>query len=358
MRSILIICIICLKSILSAQDKGLKNQIPASTFITDLSDKINISGFVERATTGFTLKAIRDIQYSPNEGLHLGVRIQHKWLGFALSYSPKKLQNDNIGQSELFNVMINSYGKKFGSDLYFLSYRGYFIENTRDLESKAPGSENRKNPFQFRYDLNTVNTGFNVWYLFNSGRYSYRSSFAQNEWQKKSAGSFLINLSVNYYRLNADSTVVPQRYDKSVEEEGRLKSGTFYSFVLMPGYAHTFVLRNFFFITISPSAGLMFQLQDYFTQHDINVKRNGLFPRFMARAAIGYNSGKFYYGITALNDVYTIPLAKNTRIDNQLNSVTIYLGFRFEVPPGLKKASDMLGKWDPVNILSVKSSIK
>ncbi|MBE9517967.1 MAG: DUF4421 family protein [Bacteroidetes bacterium] len=38
-------------------------------------------------------------------------------------------------------------------------------------------------------DLRTNIIGLNVQYLFNSERYSYKASFLQNEFQKRSAGS-------------------------------------------------------------------------------------------------------------------------------------------------------------------------
>jgi hypothetical protein len=326
-------------------------------YVEDLSDMINVAPFVSKSTTGFILSGAKSIEYFPNEGVTLGVKLQHKWLGLALAYSPKKLQDESIGQSDFINIVLNSYGKQLGFDLYYLNYRGYYVRNTGALQRNNPPPPDDRNPNNYRYDLNTTNTGLNVYYLFNGKKYSYRSTFLHNEWQKKSAGSFLVTASFNYYRLSGDSTMVPVRYDdRAGIEQARLKSGDFYSFCLMPGYAHTFVIFKRFFITLVPSTGIMLQTQNYITENNLNVERQGVNIRSTGRIGVGFNSRRFYCGFSYIGDVYDIQLAKEYRISNQINSSILFAGVRLGVPKSLKKYSDFLGKCDPVNILSIGKS--
>ena len=58
------------------------------------------------------------IQYEPNEAPSIGLKLQHKWLGVCFTYGPKGIQNNEKGTSEYFNLVLNSYGKKIGFDIY------------------------------------------------------------------------------------------------------------------------------------------------------------------------------------------------------------------------------------------------
>lgn len=359
MRYLVFFCCLLSMAHLQAQDTlstthDTRKIFRREDYLEDFSNMINVTPFALKSTTGFTLSGNKNIQYAPNEGVSLGIKLQHKWLGFAISYSPRKFQNENIGQSDFMNIMLNSYGKKIGFDVYYLTYRGYIVENLRDLERIPPGTNENVHPNRFRYDLHTLNTGFNAYYIFNSKKFSYRSTFLQNEWQKKSAGSFMLTASMNYYQLEGDSTVVPVRYDPLADEQARLKSGDFLSVALMPGYTHTFVVFKRLFLTLSPSVGFMFQEQHYLTEHDMVVNRQTFIPRLMGRTGLGFNSRRFYAGISSVNDVYNIQLAKGTRINNQISSFTLYTGFRLGVPRPMQKYSDLLGKLDPLRFIGLQ----
>jgi hypothetical protein len=331
---------------------------PAESSVVDLTDQINITPFILRQSNGFRIGGLNNnktINYSPNDGVSLGVRFHHKWLGLALAYSPRKLQDADIGQSDFINILLNSYGKKVGFDLYYLTYNGYLIENFRELE-KIPASndDSRKNPLRFRYDLHTLNTGANVYYIFNSRKYSYRSTFLQNEWQQKTAGSFMLTFSLNYYELKGDSSILPLRYDLKAGEENQLVNGRFLSFAFLPGYSFTLVAFKHLFLTLSPSIGVMVQQQYYTTQTGETIDRVPIILRTLGRSGVGYNSRYFYAGLTSVTDVYNIPLASKVRLENLINNFTIYAGFRLNVPKPLKKYSDWLGKLSPGNIFTLQ----
>lgn len=309
-------------------------------YVEDFTSKVNISPFAFKSSNMFTLQGKGRLDYEPNDYLSLGIRFMHKWLGFAYSYAPKNLQERLKGTTTYTNFQLNSYGKKMGFDIYYLGYSGYYISNTRQLEELRTLVP--KNEFIKRPDIATISIGTNIYYIYNHKKYSYRSTFVQNEIQKHSAGSFMLSASFSYYNISADSSIVPAAF-VNVENEARLRRGDFYSLCFMPGYGHTFVISNGFFITLSLFGGLNIQQQHYFV--DISSKqfdKAAFIPRVMGRGGIGYNSKKFYCGIMSIGDDYVVPLSKGEKLTYLVGSASFYLGFRFNVPKSMQKYSNKL----------------
>jgi hypothetical protein len=49
----------------------------------------------------------------------------------------------------------------------------------------------------------------------NPQRFSFNAAMTQNEWQKKSAGSFMIGGLVYYGQIKGDSSLVPKQVENS-----------------------------------------------------------------------------------------------------------------------------------------------
>jgi hypothetical protein len=334
-----------------AQDSLKRKQLPREYFITDVSDKLNVALFFLNNKNDFALAGNKNVKlnYSPNDYGVLGISVRLHWLGLAFGYAPKNLQENFKGTTSYTNIKLSSYGKKMGFDIYYLDYSGFFLDNTKELF--GPDYQARH---YIRPDLNTLNIGANYYYIFNHKRYSYRSTFIQNEIQKHSAGSFMINASLNYFNLNADSSIVPKGIDENkFSPEAKIKKGDFYNLSLMPGYGHTFVAKQKMFLTLSVYGGVNAQQQHYTSElKNFNQKVFDAFeliPRAMARIGIGYNSQKFFTGINAVIDVYNLPLGKNERVIYSVGSASIYFGCHFNLPKSVTKYTDYMKKFPNLN---------
>jgi hypothetical protein len=234
----------------NGQDSLSRKTKPRTYFVEDISDKLNISLFALNNKNDMTLTGKKgvNLNYVPNDYLVSGIGVRLYWLGLSFGYAPKNLQEKAKGSTTYTHFRLSSYGKKMGFDVYYLDYSGYFLGNSGSIpELNLPQKENYIRP-----DLNTLNLGANFYYIFNHKRYSYRSTFIQNEIQKHSAGSFMLNASVNYYRLGADSSIVPKSIDPlKFSKEAKLHEGDFYNFCVMPGYGHTFVVKERLYLTLS-----------------------------------------------------------------------------------------------------------
>jgi len=327
------------------------NRDVRNEYVKNLNGLLNVSPFIYAASNRFVFAGGgKKIDYSPNEAPSIGIKLQHKWLGVSFMWGPKNIQEEKKGTSTYYSFNLNSYGKTNGFDIYYTTNKGYYVDNKKVLQDLGINA-----PAIIRSDLHTIGAGLNAYYIFNHKKYSYRSTFIQNEIQKKSAGSFLTTVSCSYYSMGADSSVVLNIYHREVSRESQIMSGTFYSAGLMPGYAHTFVILKKFYATISISWGPLFQIQNYTIKDSIieqDISRKIWITRGLIRAGIGYNSEKFYAGFSGVGDNYHIPLGTGNQLQYSVGNVQLFLGFRFVMPKKARFVSDWM---DKVPLLSEKS---
>jgi hypothetical protein len=336
---------------IKAQDSLKRKQFLRDYFVQDISEKLNVSLYFLNNKSDFSLAGIKAIKlnYSPNDYGAIGLSVRLNWLGIAFGYAPKNLQENFKGTTTYTNFKISSYGKKLGFDIYYLDYSGFFLDNTKQVLGN-----NFPLRHYIRQDLNTLTIGTNFYYIFNHKRYSYRSTFIQNEIQKYSAGSFMINGSLNYFNISADSSIVPKEIDVlNYSPEAKIKKGDFYNLSIMPGYGHTFVAFKHWFLTLSAYAGINLQ-QQYYTSElkDFRTEVYNQFefiPRAMARAGVGYNSPQFFAGINGVFDVYNLPLGKNEHISYSVGSASAYLGYHFNLPKSITKHTDKMKVFPNIN---------
>ncbi|MES2778805.1 MAG: DUF4421 family protein [Bacteroidota bacterium] len=319
-----------------------------SDYIQDLTNYINITPFIHNAANGFELRAKKNLRYDPNESIGIGLRMAHKWLILAVGYGPKNIQEKKRGSTDYLNITLNSYGKRFGFDAYYLAYTGYYISNPAGIPNL--GTFYGKD-FPILPDLSTLNVGCNVFYIFNNQKYSYRAPFVQNELQKRSAGSFILTASYSYYRLKSDTGIVPALAFSEIPPESRITEGSFNSISIMPGYSFTLVGFKRLFFTLSPSLGIMAQQQSYLIDNTPGTRSViDVVPRAMSRFAFGYNGKRFYTGFTSIIDTYNVPLANKDFLMYTIGGGSFYIGYRITVPQSLQKASDKLEYYNPKNV--------
>lgn len=326
-------------TILKAQEKIENRLVNRNDYVTNLTDMINVTPFIYAASNQFVFAANKkSIEYRPNEAPSIGLKLQHKWLGFAFTYGPKRIQDAAKGTSAYYNFLINSYGKKSGFDVYYVSNKGYYIGNKKVMEDL-----NVTVPYILRPDLETKGVGFNAYYIFNNRKFSYRSSFIQNEIQRKTAGSFLVTLSGSYYAMKADSSVVLDIYHNQIELISQIKSGNFYTAGVLPGYAITLVGLKRFYVTFSLSWGPLYQIQSYTVDKtDMKVSRNLWITRGLGRVSAGYNAPYFYAGFSAVGDNYHIPLGAGNQLQYSVGNLQVFIGTRLKFPKKWKPVSDWM----------------
>ena len=143
--------------------------------------------------------------------------------------------------------------------------------------------------------------------VFNSSKFSYAAPFVQNEIQEKSAGSFLLGGKMFYSNLFSDSSIVPFIARDSIygviSEVERSRA-----FQIGPtvGYAHSLVIKKRFFVIASLNLSFMTGPVRFVNFDGIEQKQWQVNPTAGIRMGIGYNSPKWFLGITFLQEGTTI----------------------------------------------------
>ncbi|MCR6719243.1 MAG: DUF4421 domain-containing protein [Chitinophagaceae bacterium] len=178
-------------------------------------------------------------------------------------------------------------------DFYGQFYRGYFM-SPRGRAMADPDK------FYLRPDLKVSVVGASVFRLFNGDQFSYRASYLQNEWQKKSAGSFLLGMEFYTGRVRGDSALLPSNADENMRQEG-ITQLRFTEFGPGAGYTYTGVIQQHFFITGSATvnADVSFVKE---TRDDEILKKTSISPNVTARAVAGYNNDRWGLALSWVNN--------------------------------------------------------
>ncbi|WP_282456591.1 DUF4421 domain-containing protein [Chitinophaga sedimenti] len=195
----------------------------------------------------------RELLYRPNNRFTLGVGANYELLGLNLVFNVPFINRDDEerGKTKFIDLQTHLYLRKLAIDLIGNYYKGFYIANPRSfIPGYQPGDG-----FPKRGDLYHTNFGAQVQYIFNDSKFSYRAAFVQNEWQKRSAGSFIAGGEVYRMEVRSDSNLVPTGNPEFFDGLQFSKSSIF-TLVGNVGYAYTFVYRKNFYATGSLSGGL------------------------------------------------------------------------------------------------------
>ncbi len=306
-----------------------------STFIQNLNDKFYIKPLLTTRSISLDIEdrrnRIDDILYEPTFNNYLGLGLYVFDIGVELSF---RLRNEGqdpaiYGETDAFDFQANLNLKRWGADLNIQRNAGFYLDEPADHDA----AWQRGDAFPQRSDLALNNLQFNVFYVFNHEKFSYRSSYNQADIQLKSAGSFLLGFSASTFRFLGDSTLVPFQAQSELPEELNVKSGRFTALGILPGYTHNFIYKQFY-MNVSFSAGPAHLWSRYSTEFR-ETNDLGIRPILNIRAALGYNSDTFFGGLSLVNQGISYEIDQ-LDINAVAGNIKVFLGYRFEETGFLK----------------------
>lgn len=313
-----------------------------STFFETFPDKVSARIYLSQKYTSFILKDNAygyELKYWPNTTLNLGLGATYKWATINVAFGFPFMNPDvGRGKSKYLDLQFHRYGRKMLIDAYGQFYRGFYLAP----EGLATNEEDK---YYVRPDLFVNELGLSMQYIFNNKRFSYPAAFLQSEWQKRSAGTFLLGGEIFAGEIFADSTLIPARINAEVAEEN-MERITFVELGPSAGYAYTLVVKKHFFATASVSGSLDAGLNTLYT--DEGEKREfGFRPNSMVRLAAGYNSRIWSFNAVYINNTVRLPgdgQDKHMRL--RTGNVRFHLVYRFLPGRKVKNVLRIIDKID------------
>ncbi len=266
------------------------------------------------------------ITLRPNGITNLGVGVNYKFIGIALSFGLPSTSSsiEKYGQTSSFDLQVSSFGKRIGFDGFLQEYKGYYLSNPQDhVEWDQPY-------YPQISDLRIFSIGANAFYLFNSKQFSYKAAFLRNVVQKKSAGSFSAGIFFNQDLVKSNNGFLPQEVGDSIWSDFDLKGFNAVSIGLSAGYHYTFVIKRNLFISLQGTPGLGYRHFSVTTLDDQLGNVDELAWQVFARIAIGYEFKHFYVGAMGSTILRSFKY-NNYTIDLGTEQFRVMIGKRFDV---------------------------
>lgn len=270
--------------------------------------------------------------YQSNTTFNLGIGATYHAFTVNIGVGVNRFNPEERGRTRYLDLQGHFYARKFNIDVLGEFYKGYYL--TPRGRAAPPGEQYYK-----RSDLALALVGIAFYRAFNDRKFSYQAGLLQNEWQKKSAGSFLAGGEIYYGSLHADSALAPKSLD-SVYARADLDKLHFFQFGPGIGYGYTLVIQQHFFILGSATVNLALRYtRERDAAHGDFRDHIDFAPNFILHAGLGYNTDNwclsalwvsttlnvkgpvsgYHYGVDTGN--YRLIYARRFKVNRKVRSV-------------------------------------
>jgi hypothetical protein len=307
-------------------------------FYISLSDSLTLRFLVVNKFNSFEIRdrsTDKDVDFAPNSDLKLGVGFNYKKIGLNILVNlPGVSVGKSKGESTYFDFNLTSYGRKFGFDIAYNKYNGYYWSNPKQI---IVGYKDSHLDYPQRPDISTGILAVSGYFNVNHKKFSYLSSFSQNERQLVSAGSPIIGAYANVFGLSStDSlTVLPEvaipEDDPELyfDEDLHFKSIQTRNIGVSGGYIYSFIIQQNFFITLSLQLGMGVESTDVTYANQPTRYLDGYNIFGVSRAAFGYNGTLDYIGISAFSSNFLTGSTDDLNVRYNLGSIRLIYAHRF-----------------------------
>ena len=304
--------------------------------------EFTVMGQITRTFESFVLSSNgQSVRLAPDGLTKIGPYFGWRWFFLGYTFDIKNIGFSQNGLRKEFDLSI--YSSQVGIDLFYRrTGDDYKIRDAR-LGYGIDGALFEGVPFA---GVNVGITGFNAYYIFNHGRFSYPAAFSQSTCQKISCGSWMAGLGYtdNTLDMNYDKLEQTLRERMAPGQELKLDSGMMFSdikyrdFMLSGGYAYNWVFAKNWLFCASGQVGLCYKTS-YGETADDN-KAGFTFDKVhldgIGRFGLVYNNTRWYAGCSAIlrtNNYRTSRFVAS----NIFGSFNAYIGYNFVLKKKYRK---------------------
>lgn len=165
-----------------------------------------------------------------------------------------------------------------------------------------------------------------VYYFFNNRKYSHAAAYCFSKYQLKSAGSWMLGLSIVSQRIFMDFSELPEEMMDYLPSLKRQYNFHHVDYDICGGYAHNWVLRPKVWLinlTLLPSLGYKHSYQDssYGSKSMFSTNFKGMF-------SVVYNHRALFANLNAMYEAY-VSYGNGSTFYNSIESLALSVGVRF-----------------------------
>lgn len=309
---LLIACFTCI--VINAQNDSLADKLVGNEFIQKFPDAITLRLEFNDHINSFEVNDKgNDLKYtvSPNLQARTSISVQFRSIDIEIGFTPEFLKfakdEDLYGKTKTFHLGFKTLLGQWLQGLEYSHTKGYYLD---DINIDLDG-----NILTFP-ELRVTNIGGSTEYIFNPN-FSYRARTNQNEWQKKSAGSFVPGVLYYYTRFN---------------EQGK-DNTTSLEFVVTPAYHYNLVIAENFLFSAGTAAGIgINNSTTKFKEDNFKESLTSLATFIQFTGGVGYNSKTFYAGVLGNLRFNNYNDGRQERLEDKQIYGNFYVGYRFDAP--------------------------
>jgi hypothetical protein len=333
--------LLCVSMLLHAQgvDVDVKHTTGEfdSTYIESYNSYFMPRFLLNRKYTAMRLENDKEdyaLRYTANKIVNAGIGATYKFATLNISLAFVQPGKDR-GRTRNLDIQLHSYGRKFAIDFIAQFYKGFFLRD----QDYAPANEE----YYVRPDLAINTVGGTFQYVFNHRKFSYRAAFQQTEWQRKSAGSFLLGFELYAGRFKGDSSLIPEQARNDARAE-TLQKMRFIEIGPNFGYAYTYVYKKFF-VTGSAAVAINTGLHKFYDASG-GTTVTGVSPNTIVRLSTGYNVRQWAINVLYISTAVHLPKLEDRSVVVNSGNIRMNLIYRIYPTKRIKKAVKLIDKVD------------
>jgi hypothetical protein len=305
-----------------------------TTYIKDYYDLLSITALGVKKSFNIDLQSPTKLQhflsYKPNTRYAWGLGIDYKWLAieYTNNFSFIDAGDARKGKTKQQGINFGITGQRIWLSSSLQYFKGLYLNNPQQYDTTY---FQKNTEYPIRPDIESYIFYNKINYSFNPRKYSHLASLWQMARQKKSAGAFVVGASFTYFKLNADSSLIPAQDISNYPSNTRFSRVNNQVVGLTAGYVHTFVIKKRWFLNILLVPGISWQYYTSYTEDSGDrILRNKIGYLTEIRAILGYNSDKIYGGVNFSSVSLGDNLLKTSLVKYGYGNLRFFLGYRFK----------------------------
>lgn len=277
---------------------------------------------------------LQEFTFAPDMNMKLGPYFGWKWFFAGYTFELKDVNAKNL--KDEFTLSI--YSSQIGIDLFYRRTGNNYKLRNVSLGSGLDTKPLENVPFS---GVKAGITGFNIYYIFNHGHFSYPAAFSQSTIQKISCGSWMAgigytqnSLSLNYKSLQ---NLVNDKLSSSafkLDEGLMIDDVRYHDMKVSGGYAYNWVFAKSWLLAASLQAALAYKysVADNKEGRDNGFDFKNVNVDGVGRFGLVYNNMRWFAGMNIILNSYNYRKPRFAT-SNIFGSMNLYVGYNF----GLKK---------------------